>query len=384
MNKEIQLAINIAGIGDLILASKSLRALKRSHPEAELWLMTSSEAAVLADNYPYIDRVIPFPIREFGRNRRYLMKMWHTVNDLRHIRFRHCINLYLVGSWLGAAKMGLLFSLIHADGKVGQGAYGFGRFLTAQAPADTFVRQHYVDAMCDIAALAGAVSDDGGMDVYWNDSCGKQWIPFFDEQKDALLIGINPGGDRPNRRWNPDYFVTVTEELLRAYPLSRIVLFGGPGEEYLAKYIENNIQSPKVVSLAGKLNLNELCYIISRLNLFITNDSGPMHIAAATRTPVVAIFGPENPMHLRPYAQETLYRVVYKNVPCRPCSKSTCENTICLSSIAPNDVFNACVELLDTTRRIKNEERKRSVTGSIISKGENIDLVSVRNLQNHS
>ncbi len=346
----MQLAINIAGIGDLILASKSLRALKQSRPEAELWLMTSSEAAVLAANYPYIDRVIPFPIREFGRNRRYLTKMWHTVNDLRHIHFRHCINLYLVGSWLGAAKMGLLFSLIQADGKVGQDAYGFGRFLTAKVPTDTFVRQHFVDAMCEIAALAGAVPDEEGMDVYWNKTCETQWTPFFDEYKDALLIGINPGGVRPNRRWNPDYFVTVTEELLRAYPLSRIVLFGGPGEEFLAKYIESHIQSPKTVSLAGKLNLNELCYIISKLDLFITNDSGPMHIAAATGTPVVAIFGPENPLHLRPYTQESLYRAVHKDVPCLPCSKSSCEDTICLSSIVPNDVFKASVELLDTTQ----------------------------------
>ncbi len=348
MNKEILLAVNIAGIGDLILSSKSLRSLKKSNPDTELWLMTSSEAAVLADNYPYIDRVIPFPIREFGRNRRYLAKMWQTVNDLRYLRFRHCINLYLIGSWLGAAKMGLLFSLLHADGKVGQDAYGFGRFLTAKAPADTFVRQHFVDAMCEIVALAGAVADEGGMDVYWNKTYERQWAAFFDQQKDALLIGVNPGGDRPNRRWDPDHLATVVEELLRAYP-ARIVLFGGPGEEFLAKYIENHIHSPKMVSLAGKLNLNELCYIISKLDLFITNDSGPMHIAAAAGTPVVAIFGPENPMHLRPYTREALYRVVYKDVPCRPCSKAFCEKPICLSAIMPDDVFHACVELLRTT-----------------------------------
>ncbi len=352
MNKAIQLTINIAGIGDLILASKSLRAFKRSRPAAELWLMTSTEAAVLAVNYPYIDRVIPFPIREFSRNRRYLVKMWKSVNDLRRFRFLHCTNLYLIGSWLGAAKMGLLFSLLHSDGKVGQDAYGFGRFLTAKAPADTFVRQHFVDAMCQIAALAGAVPDEGGMDVYWNKTYEGEWAPFFDQQKYPLLIGVNPGGDRSNRRWDPNHFATVVEELLRAYP-ARIVLFGGPGEEFLAQYIENRLQSQRVVSLAGKLNLNELCYIISKLDLFITNDSGPMHIAAAAGTPVAAIFGPENPMHLRPYTWKALYRVVYKEVPCRPCSKAFCEKPICLSAIMPDDVFHACAELLDTTRGIQ-------------------------------
>lgn len=370
MNKEIQLAINIAGIGDLILASKSLRALKKSRPESELWLMTSSESAVLAVNYPYIDRVIPFPIREFTRNRRYLSKMWNSVTDLRYIRFLHCINLYLIGSWLGAAKMGLLFSFLHAGKKVGHDAFGFGSFLTTKAPVDTFVKQHFVDAMCEIVALSGAIADTGGMDVYWNKTCERQWDTFFDQQNDTLLIGVNPGGDRLNRRWNPAHFATVTKGLLRAYPPARIVLFGGPGEEHLAKYIENSIQSPKVISLAGKLNLNDLCYIISKLDLLITNDSGPMHIAAATGTPVVAIFGPENPMHLRPYTREALYRVIYNDVPCRPCRKATCEDMICLSSIMPGDVFQACVELLYTTKEKHNEERIRSVTGSISLNGD--------------
>jgi heptosyltransferase-2 len=279
--------------------------------------------------------------------------------------------------------MGLLFSLLHADGKVGQDAYGFGCFLTAKAPADTFVRQHFVEAMCEIVALAGAVSDDGGMDVYWNKTYEREWTSFFDQQKDALLIGVNPGGDRPNRRWNPDHFATVVERLLKDYP-ARIVLFGGPGEEFLAKYIENHIHSPKLVSLAGKLNLNELCYIISKLDLFITNDSGPMHIAAATGTPVVAIFGPENPMHLRPCTREALYRVVYKDVPCRPCSKAFCEKPICLSAIMPDDVFHACAELLDTTRGIQYEERIRSVTGSISSNGEKNAIGAVRHLRGNS
>jgi len=382
MNKEIQLAINIAGIGDLILASKSLRALKRSRPASELWLMTSSEAAVLAYNYPYIDRVIPFPIREFRRNRRYLAKMWNSVNDLRYTRFRHCINLYLIGSWLGAAKMGLLFSLLHADRKIGQDAYGFGRFLTAKAPADTFVRQHFVEAMCEIAVLDGAVPDEGGIDVYWDKACEQKWTRFIDEHKGALLIGMNSGGDRPNRRWNPEHFATVGEKLLRDYSAS-IILFGGPGEELLAKEIEKRIQLSRVVSLAGKLNLNELCYIISKLDLFITNDSGPMHIAAAAGTPVVAIFGPENPKHLRPYTREALYRLVYKDVPCRPCSKSFCEKPICLSAITPDDVFHACAELLDTTRGIQYEERIKSVTGSISLNGEKNATGAVRRLRGH-
>ncbi|OPY87995.1 MAG: Lipopolysaccharide core heptosyltransferase RfaQ [Syntrophaceae bacterium PtaU1.Bin231] len=349
MKRRSQLAVNIAGIGDLILASKSLRALKRSHPEMKLWLLTSSEAAMLAEHFPYIDRVVPFPIRESRRDRRHLWRMWQIVRELRRIDFRYCTNLYLVGSRLGALKMGLLFSLLRSDLKAGHAAFGFGWFLTHKAHSETFSRQHYVDAMCDIAALTGATPDDQGLDVFWDRACESQWAPFFDEQK-GLLIGVNPGGDRANRRWDPAGFAETAGNLLNAYR-AKILLLGSPAETTIAGDIERRLGSELVVNLSGRMNLHELCYIISRLDLLLTNDSGPMHIAAATGTPVVGIFGPENPAHLRPYAEEDRYRAVYRDVPCRPCLKSSCKNPICLASITPVEVFQACTELIQATKK---------------------------------
>ncbi|MDQ5985417.1 MAG: hypothetical protein CSYNP_01127 [Syntrophus sp. SKADARSKE-3] len=347
MMKEKQLAVVIAGIGDLVMASKSLRAMKRFHHDRELWLLTSSEAAALAAYYPYIDRVIPFPIREFRKNRGQGFTMWQTLIRLRQIHFMQCTNLYLVGSRLGALKMGLLFTLLHGKIKAGHDAFGFGAFLTVKAPTDIFTRRHFVDAMGDIAALSGATPDDGGLDVFWDHRFEQKWQPFFDKHHDNILIGINPGGDRPNRRWGTDRFASVADALSHN-DKAMIVLFGGPGEEALADTIGKHLPAAKVVSVAGRLNLHELCYLISRLDLFITNDSGPMHIAAATGTPVVAIFGPENPRFLRPYAPEGLYRVVYKDVPCRPCNKSACDNPICLTSITTDEVLSSARDLLRT------------------------------------
>lgn len=365
MLKEKQLAVVIAGIGDLVMASKSLRTMKRFHPEEELWLLTSSEAAVLAAHYPYIDRVIPFPIREFRINRGHGLTMWQTLLRLRQIHFMACTNLYLIGSRLGALKMGLLFTFLRGMIKAGHNAFGFGACLTKKVPADTFTRQHFVDAMGDIAALSGAAPDEGGLDVFWDRRVEQTWQPFFDEHQGNLLIGINPGGDRPNRRWGTDRFAAVAHALIH-FDEATIILFGGPGEEGIAQAIGKRLPPGKVVSLAGRLNLHELCYLISRLNLLITNDSGPMHIAAATGTPVVAIFGPEDPRHLRPYAPEALYRVVYKDIPCRPCNKSFCENPICLMSIAVDEVLSPAHELLQTALldiRSEMSSRTNPVTG---------------------
>lgn len=349
--KNIQLAINIAGIGDLVLASKSLRALKTSHPDTELWLMTSSEASKLAMHFPYIDHVIPFPIRELRGNRRQLLVIWKIVNTLRQIPFCRILNLYLIGSYVGALKMGLLFSLLNSGLKCGHDAFGFGHFLTKRVPADTFMKQHYADAMCDIAELTGAKRDQGGLDIFWDRSCEEKWRRHFADAHDRILIGINPGGDRPNRRWNPDYFCDVALNLQKQYRPT-FFLLGGPGEEFLAKKIGDQISSSSVINLAGRLSLHDLCFIISKLHLLITNDSGPMHIAAATQTPVVAIFGPEKPVNLRPYTDEKLYRVLYRDLPCRPCGNAECSEPLCLSAIKPEEVFASCKALIDTTMNI--------------------------------
>ena len=379
------LIVLVAGIGDLVLASKSIRAIRNGYPDAEIHLLTSTEASTLAMNYEYVNYVHIFPIRELRRDKKYLFDIFRLVRGLKKIRFDLVLNLYRIASLCGAVKMGLLFICLGADAKIGHDDHGFGLFLTDKAPGDTFKNRHFADAMMDLARLAGGVPDNRGIEVFWDKQIEEKWASLFSNDKvpeQDFKIGINPGGDRENRRWRPEYYAEVADRIMERFP-ARLFLLGGPGEEAIAMEIEGNMRH-HTFNLSGQLGLNDLAYLISRFDLLITNDSGPMHIAAATGTPVVAIFGPENPMHLGPYTREALYRVVYRDVPCRPCSKSFCEKTTCLSAIMPDDVFNACVELLDSTRGIQYEERIRSVTGSISLNGEKDAIGAVRRVRGHS
>ena len=379
------LIVLIAGIGDMVLGSAGIRAVRNGYPDAEIHLLTSTEASTLAMNYEYVDYVHTFPIRELRRDKKYLFDIFRLIRVLGKIRFDLVLNLYRVASLPGAVKMGLLFLCLSADAKIGHDDHGFGLFLTGKAPGDTFKNRHFADAMMDLARLAGGIPDDRGIEVFWDRRIEEKWASLFSYDKapeQDLKIGINPGGDRENRRWRPEYYAEVADRIMERFP-ARLFLLGGPGEEAIAREIEGKMRH-STFNLSGQLSLNDLTYLISRFDLLITNDSGPMHIAAATGTPVVAIFGPENPMHLRPYTREALYRVVYKDVPCRPCSKSFCEKPICLSEIMPDDVFNAGVELLDTTRGIQYEERIRSVTGSISLNGEKNAIGAVSRLRGNS
>ena len=350
------LAILIAGIGDLVLSSPALRALRNGHPSSPLHLLTSTEAAELAVNYPYIDKVWPFPIRQLRKGKKSYFEIIRVIKKMRCFQYQLAVNLYHVDSLSGALRMGSLFSLIRSDEKIGHDRYGMGLFLHRKLPKDFYADCHLADAMLSISHFAGGSTDNSAIELFWDRNLEGRWHNFFNEvlssptkETKKFLIGINPGGDRANRRWAPERYASVGSKIAAVMP-ARMLIFGGPGEEQIAAAVERQM-TVAAVNLAGKLSLNELAYLISRLDLLITNDSGPMHMAAATRTPVAAIFGPEDPVLMRPYTSEDLYRVIYKPLPCRPCQKDLCERPLCLEAVTAEEVFSAAMKLLEGNSR---------------------------------
>ena len=347
------LVVTVAGIGDLILASKAIRALKNGLPEKNLHLLTSTEAATLARNYPYLDQVWSLPIRELRKEKTKILGIAKTMYRLRKTRYNMAVNLYRVMSWSGSLRMGFLFQLLGANTKVGHDSKGFGIFLHKKAQAEMFQDRHFVDAMTDIAVLAGGVPDSHGIEVFWDKNVEKGLEPLLRDESlmRTPIVGINPGADRPEKRWDTHRYASIADKLAED-PGARIFIFGGPGEESLALSIQAAMKHP-ANNLAGKLTLDELVYLISRLDLFISNDSGPMHIAVAVKTPVVAIFGPEDPVYTKPYTSTDKYRVVQCRVPCRPCNRKKCENPVCMQMVEPEEVLRACLELLNPGRAEK-------------------------------
>ena len=345
--KESILIILVAGIGDLVLSSKSLKAIRNGFPEGIIHLLVSTEGFELAENYKFVDKVWTFPIRELRKRKTDLWDIFKIAIRLRKEKFSMAVNLYKIGSVWGALKMGVFMLMVKPRVKIGHSDKGFGLFLNKKAPAETFSNRHFCDAMMDIALLAGGRDSHSDLEIYWNKVAEEKWANLFSDSDGSqrFIVGINPGGDRKNRRWAPEKFAAVADALIDRFS-TRIFIFGGPGEETTAKKIQMLMRGVSV-DLAGKLSLNDLAFVLSKLNLFVTNDSGPMHIAAAVETPLVAIFGPENPVLFGPYASPRAYRVVHKmDIDCRPCRKKACSLPSCLDSISVHDVLEECVELL--------------------------------------
>jgi ADP-heptose:LPS heptosyltransferase len=143
---------------------------------------------------------------------------------------------------------------------------------------------------------------------------------------------------------------------------ARVIIFGGPGEEPIGQEIQDALDGT-ALNLAGQLNLRDLPFFLSRCDLLMTNDSGPMHMAAALKTPVVALFGPENADYFRPYSSPDLYRVIQKPVACRPCNQATCRSGLCLEAISPAEVVERSLELLNVADSLIGQPRVENSAG---------------------
>ncbi len=165
----------------------------------------------------------------------------------------------------------------------------------------------------------------------------------FKIQNSKLALGINPGASYGSaKRWYPEEFAKVAAQLSDQYD---IVIFGGKGEKDIAMDIEKSLIEKGVdnyQNLAGNTTVTELINYISRLDLFITADSGPMHVAAAFQVPTVAIFGPTKDKETSQWMNDKSI-IVKKNLNCQPCMKRTCplQHHNCMKLIAAVEVLDA-------------------------------------------
>jgi heptosyltransferase-2 len=181
-----------------------------------------------------------------------------------------------------------------------------------------------------------------------NFPAGKLTLSTINHQPSTnKTVGLNPGASYGSaKRWYPQEFAKVARELSGEYD---VIIFGGSGETDIASDIEQALIDSSVKNyknLAGKTTITELISQISSLNLFITGDSGPMHVAAAFQIPTVAIFGPTKDKETSQWMNKKSI-IVKKNLNCQPCMKRTCplQHHDCMNLIKAVDVLNTVDKL---------------------------------------
>ncbi|MCX5709035.1 MAG: glycosyltransferase family 9 protein, partial [Candidatus Omnitrophica bacterium] len=344
--KEIKsiLVVNLGGIGDLLLSTPALRALKQHFSGASLYLLVAKRVREAVKDLPYVDKIF---ILEIGHPWINGLANLRNLVGLRKQKIDLAINMRTLVSDSSALKMKLLMQVINPGIKAGRNTSGRGGFLDIKVPEDDRGKKYEMEYDIDMVSALGAAVIDKQIDFKIDEKSSLEVQELLNQNGIGLndiLIGIHPGG-RPSRRWPEENFASTIQRIKDNFAVS-FVITGGKDEAGLATRIiaESNV---KVLNLTGKLSFAQLGALIKRCDLYITNDTGMLHIAAVLGTPLVAIFGSGHLKRFDPRNISEKSLVLYKKSDCSPCNKFFCPSVKCLKAISVNEVVEAAAVFLE-------------------------------------
>ena len=328
------LILKPSSLGDVVQALPVLRLLKRHLPASEIYWWIDSNLAPLLEGDPDLAGVVPFARRRWATPRHW-PEIWRSIRWLRQQAFDWVIDLQCLMrsgafAWLTNGKL-----LIGLD-EPREGARGFYDLIVRRPSALT----HAVDWYLSVLPLLGVPADG---EFQWlperpglAESVRRKW-----PVERAKWIIIQPGARWLNKRWPAESYAEVVRRLAATNLEFQFVILGGEEDRPLGEVIAR-VDGRRCLDLTGRISLPEMVEWIRLSKLMVTNDTGPMHVAAALGTPVVALFGPTEPRRTGPYRQ--LEHVVRLDLPCVPCLKPRCayaKPLECLRAISPAAVVDA-------------------------------------------
>ena len=335
------LILKPSSLGDVVQAIPVLRLLKLHWPAGKIfWWVDASFAALLEDDSD-LAGVVRFERRRWASPVRW-PEMWHSIRWMREQAFDLVIDLQCLArsgafAWLANGKL-----LIGLD-EPREGARGFYDLIVPRASFYTHAVDWYLDLLKMLAVpvhrkftwLPERPAVAAGLKHKW-------------QTADARWIVLQPGARWPNKRWPIEYYAELVRKLAAVHPDFKFVILGGETDQELGAHIARG-DSQRCLDLTGKISLPEMVEWIRSSELMITNDTGPMHVAAALGKPLVAIFGPTEPRRTGPYGQ--LDSAVQSSLPCVPCLKSRCAYSKpleCLRLISPDMILVRVEAKLET------------------------------------
>ena len=349
------LVIRLDLIGDLVMSLTLVRVLKRTYPDAEIDLLAvpSSAAIVTADSD--ITTILTTDPNIWRRPKALIhLSNWLALFALiRQMHSRHYdVAVSVFGQW--AAIFALLSGAKRRLGFGQEGYYGFLTDSVAGRHWDAHDHKHEVDYCLELAQAAGAtITPEDRIPHLDVDLQARRDMEQLLEQEgvshDALIITCHVSSHNGYaKRWPVPYWATLVDRLIREEHAT-VILTGAPNDQPLIEQVlQRTHEQP--LNFVGKTSLPQLAALLQRANLMITGDSGPMHIAAAVGTPLIAIHGPTDPALSGPVSPNAT--VLRSDIWCSPCYKAKgpadCRfhTTQCMKNVTPNQVFAVVQEKL--------------------------------------
>src|SRR3989338_5755633 len=356
--------VNPFGIGDCLFTTPLIHTLKDAFPKSKLGFLCNKRTAPLLRNNPFINEVFIYERDDFKQSLsasklKWLKEFSSFIRQMKKARFDMAIDLSL------SANFSFFLWLAGIKKRVGYNYKNRGFYLTKSVKLSGYENKHVVEYYNSLLELIATKPKYQDLELYLKDEDRFYTQDIFKEHhidNSAPIIALSAGGgaswgiEAEIKRWPKEKFALLVNKIIEKYKVTVIIL-GDLKERDLLLNIETGHQN-KVINLAGKTTLAQSAAIINRADLFIGNDGGLLHVAAALKRKTISFFGPVDPMVYGPYPPDEARHIVLKRIlECSPCYHkfrlNPCQrNRECLEKIDVDEVMEKLDILLLKNREI--------------------------------
>ncbi len=349
------LIVKLSAIGDVVQTLPMVEALRDRYPQAQIDWLVEEEPSDLLIGHPALNRVIVSRRKSWPKRLFRKWEFWATlkeakklVSDLRNTQYDWVIDNH------GLFKSGLFVFLSRGVRKIGfklsPGIADEGNYLfTHERYKPLSIERHALERYLDLIYQMGVPVKEPALQYSVPaeslKKAGRLLIEhgFFGHP----LVIIHPMAKWSTKQWPVKNFIMLTDALIRKGV--SVVFTGSPEDGDRVEEIQGMTHNPqKVLNLSGRTGLKELAGLFSLADLVLTTDTGPMHLAAAVKAPLIALFGPTAPWRTGPYGNGHL--ILRKELACSPCFKKNCPTMECMNSLTVEEVLEAAEHKLRVGR----------------------------------
>ena len=327
-------------IGDAVMTLPAVRAVRNTFPEARISILAKPWVAEIFNLCPDVDEVIVFQSPGIHSG---ISGKLRLAKELKAGKFDTAILLQ------NAIEAAVITWLAGIPVRAGYNSDGRGLLLTHSVQRTEDIRKvHQIQYYLEMVKSLGCLPAEADVKLQpGNDyeNLSEKILREHGIAGEGVIVGLAPGAAYgPAKRWFPERFAAAADRLIEDLS-AQVVLFGSREDRRTTDLVEQHAHHP-MINLAGKTNLKDAIAVISRCSLFISNDSGLMHIAGALNIPTVAIFGSTNPVTTSPVGERSV--VIYKGASCSPCLKETCLTDFrCMEMVSVEEVCETARDLLE-------------------------------------
>jgi lipopolysaccharide heptosyltransferase II len=323
-------------IGDVLFSTPVIKALRKENPQGHIACVVVPYCKEMLEDNPYLNEMI---IYDQDKEHKSFMGKMRFVSMLRQKEFDQA---FILRSSLTRT---IITALSKIPVRVGFSLNRKGVLLTHRIVPEEKIR-HRSDTYLELCRKMGIKVDDNKYEFFMKQS-DREFIKTLLEKEgigdDDFLVVLNPGGNWEPKRWSKEEFARLADALADKYR-AKVCISGSEKDEELAQDIKKAAVTKPVI-VCGKTTLKQMGALMERASIVISGDSGPLHIASAVGSNVIALFGPTSPAITGPRGKGKKI-VLQKDVGCKiPCYRSSCNSYKCMNAIEVTDILNAVEEL---------------------------------------